>query len=246
MRIHESPRWVLPFSLLAVFFLLTAGPALADPHGSMHGHSKGMHANTGTHGAHGSMHHDGHHSHQDGMHKKHGGGHHTMHSSGHGKHSHKGHGGHGHGAVHGGHHQDAIKFIKHILKFKEGMSLTADQEQKLVTLKTSYKKDRIKTKAEVELASIDLHEALKNEKASLSDIEAEFNKLHALKTKLYMASIKAKRDAKATLSDEQRTRMDKIHERIKSHGSNMSHSGDYSKYKKMKKNMGHGTGGHMQ
>ncbi|MDE0144342.1 MAG: hypothetical protein OXI53_10395 [Nitrospira sp.] len=238
MRMHESPRWVLPVSLLVVFFLLAAGPALADPHGSMHEHSKGMHASTGTHDAYGSVHHDG-------MHKKHGG-HHTMHSSGHGKHGHKGHGGHGHGAVHGGHHQDAIKFIKHILKFKEGMSLTADQEQKLVTLKTSYKKDRIKTKAEVELASIDLHEVLKNEKANFADIEAEFNKLHALKTKLYMASIKAKRDAKAVLSDEQRTRMDKIHERIKSHGGSMGHPGDYSKYKKMKKNMGHGTGGHMQ
>lgn len=239
MRIPESPRWVLPVSLLAVFFLLTAGPALADPHGSMHGHSKGMHANAGGHGTHGSGHHDG-------MHKKHGGDHHAMHSSGHGKHGHKGHGGHGHGAIHGGHHRDAIKFIKHILKFKEGMSLTADQEQKLMTLKVNYKKDRIKTKAEVELASIDLHEVLKNEKASLADIEKEFGKLHALKTKLYMASIKAKRDAKAVLSAEQRARMDKIHERIKSHGGNMGHSGDYSKYKKMKKNMGHGTGGHMK
>lgn len=234
MRMYEPPRWVLPVSLLAVFFLLAAGPALADPHGSMHGHSKSMHASSGTHG----VHHDGHHSHHDGMHGKHGGGHHATHSSGHGKHR-----GHGHGTVHGGHHQDAINFIKHILKFKEGMSLTAEQEQKLLALKTSYKKNRIKTKAEVELASIDLHEVLKNEKASLADIEKEFNKLHALKTKLYMASIKAKRDAKGVLSGEQRARMDKIHERIKSHGGNMGHSGDYSKYKKSK---GHGAGGHMK
>ena len=169
-----------------------------------------------------------------------------MHSSGHGKHHHKGHGGHGHGSTHPGKHQNAAEFIGHILKFKDGMSLTAEQEQKLRTLKTTYKKDRIKTKAEVDLASIDLHEVLKNDKASLSDIEAEFNKLHALKTKLYMASIKAKRDAKAVLSDEQRARMDKIHERIKSHGGNMGHSGDYSKYKKGKKRMGHGTNGHMK
>lgn len=218
MRIPETSRWVLPVSLLAVFFLLTAGPALADPHGSMHGHSKSMHASAGTHD-----------------------GHHAAHSSGHGKH--RGHDGHGHGAVHGGHHQDAIKFIKHILKFKEGMSLTADQEQKLQTLKVNYKKDRVRTKAEVKLASIDLHEVLKNEKANLADIEKEFNKLHALKTKLYMASIKAKRDAKAVLSAEQRARMDKIHERIKSHGGNMGHSGDYSKYKKSK---GHGTNGHVK
>ena len=230
MRISEPPRWCLPVSLLAAFFLLAAGPAFADPHGAMHGHSKSMHSSSSTHGAHGSVHHDGHHS---------------MHSSRHGKGHHKGHSGHGHGATHPGKHQNAAEFIGHILKFKDGMSLTADQEQKLHALKTTYKKDRIKTKAEADLASIDLHEVLKNEKASLSDIEAEFNKLHALKTKLYMASIKAKRDAKAVLSDEQRARMDKIHERIKSHGGNMGHPGDYSKYKKSKKSMGHGTSGHM-
>lgn len=230
MRIHEPSRWVLPLSLLAAFFLLAASPAFADPHGSMQGHSKSMHSSASTHFTSGSVHHDGH---RDGMHKKHGGGHHAMHSSGHGKHHNKGH----------GHHQDAIQFIKHILKFKEGMSLTAEQEQKLLTLKTTYKKDRIKTKADVQLASIDLHEVLRNEKANLSDIEAQFNAMHTLKTKLYMASIKAKRDAKAVLSDEQQSRMDKIHERIKAHGGNMEHSGDYSKYKK---NKGHETGGHMQ
>ena len=236
MRIPEPPRRFLPVSLLTIFFLLAAVPVFADPHGSMPGHSKSMHSSSSTHGTSG---HDGYgdhsrSSHHDGMHKKHGGGHHAMHSSGHGKHHTKGH---------GSHHQDAIKFIKHILKFKEGMSVTAEQEQKLRTLKTTYKKDRIKAKAELDLASIDLHEVLKNEKASLSDVEVEFNKLHALKTKLYMASIKAKRDAKAVLSEEQRARMDKIHERIKSHGGNMGHPGDYSKYKKSK---GHGTGGHVK
>lgn len=235
MRIPETSRWALPVSLLAAFFLLAAVPTFADPHGAMQGHAKSMHSSPGAHGAYGSVHHDGHHSHHDGMHKEHGGGRHGMHSSGHGKHHQ--HGGHGHGVTHGGHHQDAGKFIKHVLKFKEGMSLTAEQEQKLRTLKVNYKKDRIRLKAEVDLANVDLHEVLKNEKASLSDVEAGFNALHALKTKLYMASIKAKRDAKAVLSDEQRARMDKIHERIKSHGGNMGHPGDYSKYKKRRKSM---------
>ena len=220
MRIHEPSRWVLPLSLLAAFFLLAAGPVFADPHGSMQGHSKSMHSSASTHGTSGSVHHDGHHQ----------------------KSSYEGHGKQ-HSKGHGGHHQDAMQFIKHILEFKEGMSLTAEQEQKLRTLKTTYKKDRIKMKADVQLASIDLHEVLRNEKANLSDIEAQFNAMHALKTKLYMASIKAKRDAKAVLSDEQQSRMDKIHERIKAHGGNMEHSGDYSKYKKSK---GHGTDGHMK
>ena len=192
MRISEPPRWFVPVSLLTIFFLLAAVPALADPHGSMHR--------------------DGHHQ----------------------KSAYEKHGGHGHSSGRHGKHQNAAQFIGHILKFKEGMSLTAEQEQKLRTLKVNYKKDRIRLKAEVDMANVDLHQVLKNEKAKLADIEAEFNKLHALKTKLYMASIKGKRDAKAVLSDEQQARMDKIHERIKSHGGNMGHPGDYSKYKKNK------------
>ena len=232
MRIHEPPSWLLPVSLLTAFFLLAAVPAFADPHGSMHGDSKGMASSSSPHGKSGSYGRDGHPR--------------TSSYQGHGKHHAKRLGGPGYGSTHPGKHQGAGEFITHILKFKEGMSLTADQEQKLQTLKTEYKRNRIRMKADADLANIDLHEVLKNDKASLSDIEAELTKLQALKTKLYMASIKAKRDAKATLSDEQRSRMDKIHERIKSHGGNMGHPGDYSKYKKMKKSKGHGTGGHMK
>lgn len=229
MRNPDPPRWFLPVSLLTVFFLLVAVPAFADPHGFMRGHSKSMSSSSSPHGKSGSYGRDGHPSKSS--------------YQGYGKHHSKKPGTRGFGSMHPGNHQSAGEFIGHILKFKEGMSLTADQEQKLHALKTDYKRTRIKMKAEVDLANIDLHEVLKNGKTSLSDIEAELTKLQALRTKLYMASIKAKRDAKAVLSDEQRSRVDKIHERVKSHGGNMGHSGDYSKYKKSK---GHGAGGHMK
>lgn len=229
MRIHEPPRWVLPVSLLAVFFLLAAVPAFADPHGSMRGDSKSMYSGSSPHGKPGSYGRDGH----------------PKKSSyeGYGKYRTKkpGHG--GMSSMHPGKHQGAGEFIGHILKFKEGMSLTAEQEQKLHAIKTDYKRTRIKVKAEMDLANIDLHEVLKNDTASLTEIEAELNKLHGLKTKLYMASIKAKRGAKAALSDEQRSRVDKMHERVKAHGGNMAHPGGKPKYGKSK---GHGTSGHMK
>ncbi len=232
MRIHEPPSWFLPVSLLTIFFLLVTVPAFADPHGFMRGDSKSMSSSSSPHGPSGSYGRGGHPSKSS--------------YEGYKKHHAKrpGHG--GMSSTHPGKHQSAADFIKHILKFKEGMSLTTEQEQQLHALKTDYKRTRIKMKAEVDLANVDLHEVLKNEKASLADIEKEFNKLHTLKTKLYMASIKAKRDAKGVLSDEQRTRMGKIHQRIKSHGGNMAHSGDYSKYKKSKESMGHGFKGHMK
>ena len=142
----------------------------------------------------------------------------------------------GHSSRHPGTHQGATEFIDHVLKFKEGMSIDASQEQQLRTLKTQYRKDRITMKANVELAHIDLHELLRNDEVPLSEIETHLKKVHELRANLYMASIKAKREARAVLSPEQQARMDKIHERIKAHGGNRAHAGTYSRGGKGKGN----------
>lgn len=44
-----------------------------------------------------------------------------------------------------------------------------------------------------------------------------------------------KRDAKAVLTEDQRARIDQMHERIKAHGKKAGHHGDSSKGKKCKK-----------
>ena len=163
------------------------------------------------------------------------GGIHSKGMSGHGG----GHTGMGHGrqsSTHPGTHQGATEFIDHILKFKDGMSVTDEQEQQLRDVRTNYRKDRIKIKANVQLANIDLHELLRDNKSSLGDIEKNIKLVYGLKADLNMASIKAKRDAKAVLSEEQQSRMDKIHERIKSHGGNTPHSSGYSRGGKGKGN----------
>ena len=248
----RTPRSPFPFiSLLAVVFLLTAGPAFANPPASMHGESKSRHSSSGDYGA--SRHKgSGDHSwssQRDGMHKRHGGGRHSMRASGPGMGHKKGHGS---GAMHERAHQKAMKFFKHMLKNKEGMSLTDEQVQQLRDLKINYKKDRIRMKAEVDIAEVDLHVLLWDEKAKLADIEAQMNTVHGLMAKLHIASIKAPRDGKAVLSDEQRARMDKMHKRMKSHGGKKEHSGDYSKYKKSKKSKeckkskSSGTEGHIK
>jgi Spy/CpxP family protein refolding chaperone len=156
----------------------------------------------------------------------------------------KGHGDHGSGSMHDRAHQRAMKFFKHMLKNKDAMSLTDEQVQQFRDLKINYKKDRIRMKADVDVAEVDLHVLLWNEKAKLADIEAQMNTVHGLMTKLHMASIKAKRDGKAVLTDEQRTRMDTMHKRMKSYGSSKGHPGASSKEKKCKKNKGRATDGH--
>jgi Spy/CpxP family protein refolding chaperone len=146
------------------------------------------------------------------------------------------HGGHGmKGAMHSsghGHHQSASKFIDHILKFKDGMAITEDQAAKLHSIKTDFKKTKIKMKADIQLTSVDLHELLRDDKGSLNDVEAKLKSLYDKRAEMYLASVKATRDAKAVLTDEQRARMKTVHDRINAYkGSGMGTKGHPGGYK---------------
>lgn len=110
--------------------------------------------------------------------------------------------GHGHGKRH-----DAAHYIKRVLKAGEELSLTDQQETRLRAIKMAFKKQKITKKAEVDLAKVDMRHLLHSDGASMSDIEAAVNKVYALKAELRLSSIKAKREAKAVLTEEQRKKM---------------------------------------
>ncbi|MGE0472278.1 MAG: Spy/CpxP family protein refolding chaperone [Nitrospirales bacterium] len=151
--------------------------------------------------------------------------------SGHGMSS--GHMGSGHG-----HHQSASAFIDHILKFKEGMAITDDQVAKLQSIKTDFEKTKIKMKADMQLTSLDLHELLRDDKGELGAVEDKLKSLYALRASMYLASVKAGRDAKSVLTDEQRARMKTVHDRINAYkegGLGKGHPGGYSHHGKEKK-----------
>ena len=214
----SSVVWPASVSLFFLVFLCT--PVFADQESD--GHTKSPHEY-----GHKGKGYEGHGSSSHGKgYKGHGGGDYGRSYQSHGSR----HDGHRYGA-HSGPHQSASKFIDHVLKFKQAMAITAEQENKLKGISTAYKRTRIKMKAEVELSNLDLHELLKNEKASLSEIESKLKNVHALKADLYMASIKARREAKGVLSDEQRKRMKAVHERIKAYGSGSMSKGHPGGYK---------------
>ena len=223
-----APSWFSLCSLSSLFIIAFAGPTLAEPHGlassAPHGDGHSIDTHHGKSSAYmGTSTRDQHDPHEYPSMKD------SHHAQGKEyKSSHTGMSDDGHRST----HQGTTAFINHILKFKKGMSVTAEQEQQLHDLKTQYKKNRITMKAKIKLANIDLHELLRDEKASLAAIETELKTVQAFKTALYMASIKTKRDAKAVLSEEQQSRMDTIHERIKSHGGNMGHPSGYSRGEK--------------
>ncbi len=146
------------------------------------------------------------------------------------------HGGHGmKGKMGGGSHgphQSASKFIDHILKFKEGMAVTDDQAAKLQALKTDFEKTKITMKAAIQLASLDLHELMRDDKGSLNEVEAKLKDLYDTRAGMYFASVKASRDAKAVLTEEQRSRMKTVHDRINAYkGSDMGGKGHPGGYK---------------
>ncbi len=113
-----------------------------------------------------------------------------------------------------GHHQSASEFIEHILKFKEGMAITGEQAAKLQKINMDFKKTKIQMKADIQLASLDLHEALRNDEGDLSTVESQLKKVFEMKANLLLASVKAQREARDVLTDEQRSRMKAVHERI--------------------------------
>jgi len=199
------PIWAGVLSLILGFPLL----ALASGYG--HGGESAHHVTgkTSPHGS-GSM----------GQGKGHPGG--SMHGA---------HGGSRGGGSHGP-HQSASKFIDHILKFKEGMAITDDQAAKLQAIKTEFQKTKIKMKAEIQLASVDLHDLLRDDKGSLNDVEAKLKGLYDTRAGMYFASVKASRDAKAVLTEEQRARMKTVHDRINAYkGTGMGTKGHPGGYK---------------
>jgi Spy/CpxP family protein refolding chaperone len=134
-----------------------------------------------------------------------------------------------------GPHQTASEFIKHILKFKEGMAITEEQATKLQTIKTDFEKTKIKMKADMQLASLDLHDLLRNDQGDLGAVESKLKSLYEIRAGLYLASVKAGRDAKAVLTDEQRIRMKAVHDRINTYkkgGKMKDHPGGESPHSK--------------
>jgi Spy/CpxP family protein refolding chaperone len=141
-----------------------------------------------------------------------------------------------HQAGHGP-HQSASEFIEHILKFKEGMAITDDQATKLQTIKTNFEKTKIKMKADMQLTSLDLHELLRDDKGDLGAVESKLKNLYEIRAGLYLASVKAGRDAKSVLTDEQRARMKAVHDRINTYkegGMTKGHPGGYPHHSKDK------------
>src|SRR5690242_19338637 len=87
------------------------------------------------------------------------------------------------GRGHGGHGRpDAGDFIWHVLKSKEALNLSDEQETRLRTIGVNFKKDKVKREADVELAEIDMHQFFHQQKdGGAGDVEGAIRKVYGLK-----------------------------------------------------------------
>lgn len=124
----------------------------------------------------------------------------------------KGYGDHGGGMK--GRHGGAGHFLRHLLMHQKEIGLSEEQIGKIKNLQFELDKTRIRTEADIQVAERELDMLVPDAKADLSAIEAKLKQSGALQASLRLAAIKAKRDALALLTPEQREKEKTEHEKM--------------------------------
>lgn len=126
---------------------------------------------------------------------------------------------HGYGGEHGyweemkGHQSHAADHLRHLLKHDKEIGLTEEQVKKLKAIELEYDRADIKAKADIHVAERELRALADDEKTELTALEAKVKQSEMLEVGLRMAAFKARRDALAVLTPEQREKAKVAHEK---------------------------------
>lgn len=130
-----------------------------------------------------------------------------------------------------GHRAHPANHLRHLLQHQKEIGLTEEQVKKLKAIELDFDRARIKSDAEIHVAERELLALVEDEKTDLSAIEAKVKQSEMLEVGLRMLAFKARRDALAVLTPEQREKRKAAHEkrmqeRMSGHGGG-SAEGDY-------------------
>jgi Spy/CpxP family protein refolding chaperone len=105
----------------------------------------------------------------------------------------------------GGHDRDhfADRTFHSLLRHAKELGLSEEQVVKLKTALVEYKKTRIRDKATMQLAEVDVRMLVHDKKADIAAIEGAVRKAEAARATLRLDTIRAMREAVATLTPEQ-------------------------------------------
>lgn len=113
-----------------------------------------------------------------------------------------------------GHRGGASHYLRHLLRHQKEIGLSADQVIKLKAIQLDLDRTRIRAEADIQIAERELSSLIEDEKSDLAQIEAKVKQSESLEVGLRMVAIKAKRDAVALLSPEQREKEKAEHEKM--------------------------------
>ena len=118
---------------------------------------------------------------------------------------------------HGEHQRDIANWtFRMLLHAQKDLNLSADQVGRIEALALDYAKTRIRNRAAVELAEVDVKALIKNPQSELSVIEAALHKSENMNTAERLDRVKAIRAALTVLTPDQReVWRSRMHERHK-------------------------------
>ena len=92
----------------------------------------------------------------------------------------------------------------------EKIGFTKEQKDTIQNMHSEHRKDMIKKNADQELAEIDLQDMLRKDKPDMDLVKGQMQKIGSLKADIEFAGIKMHIDIKGILTDEQKTKLEKI------------------------------------
>jgi len=107
---------------------------------------------------------------------------------------------------HMGHDAQSADHLQHLLKHQKEIGLTEEQVKKLKAIELDFDRGRIKSDAEIQVAERELRALAEDEKTDLSAIEAKVKQSGMLEVGRRMLAFKARHDALAVLTPEQRAK----------------------------------------
>jgi Spy/CpxP family protein refolding chaperone len=121
----------------------------------------------------------------------------------------KGHGG-GHGQMMEMDHMDMMGGDMMFMEHADKMGLTDDQMAKMKSMHREMQKKQIRSKAELNIAQIELMEIMEVKNFDLDKAGALVKKIEDIKTARHMEMLKAMKEMRAMLTDEQFKNMHKM------------------------------------
>lgn len=112
-----------------------------------------------------------------------------------------------------GHGAYPAEHLRHLLQHQKEIGLTEEQVKSLKAIELDFDRAWIKSGAEIHIVERELLALVENEKTDLSAIEAKVKQSAMLEVGLRMAAFKARHDALAVLTPEQREKGQAAHEK---------------------------------